>query len=216
MADPGHGRPGGPHMDLASTTGIVNALKTGNIVLDMAIAMCIPVFFKMIFDSLESLRKKYQQGDLRTPSDLLPSWLRWFGGGVMCERVIEHKTTQDLWGDVNNNETDTRNSVVIKAVTLYLQELETPFVNARVSLVSTTTKNERRYYYGDDDDEREQTPAGKLKKYRLTRKAPNFAWINIGTYPSDLPSHRSASNPPLPLSSQLFTNIFDEKDRRFG
>ena len=32
------GRGGG--MDMASATGIVNAMKTGNIVIDMAIAMC--------------------------------------------------------------------------------------------------------------------------------------------------------------------------------
>merc|ERR1712178_531881 len=34
-----------------------------------------------------------------------------------------------------------------------------------------------------DDDNNESSAAGKLKKYRLTRKAPNYKWMDIGVYP---------------------------------
>jgi hypothetical protein len=175
-----HGR-NGDGLDVTSQMGIINSLKTGNVVLDMVLAMCIPVFFKMLFEGISSTQKKLTSGDLSLePADWLP---RWLCGRTICERVIEHKTTQNMWGHTQAEEQDTRNSVIIKSVTLYLQELQTPFVKARVSLVSTSVAEQRRWYDSDSDDD-ERTPAGKLKKYRLTRRAPNNTWTSIGVYPS--------------------------------
>ena len=51
-------------------------------------------------------------------------------------------------------EQDTRNSVLIKSVTLYLQSLQTPFPNARVSLIRTATQERCAWWDNIDDTSR--------------------------------------------------------------
>lgn len=172
------GRGASPALDMATTGGLISAFKTNNVILDALIAMCIPFFLKLVFDSMSITQKKIASGELSfDPRFWLP-----FYGRTMCERSIEHKTTQNMWGDMSV-EQDTRNSVLIKSVTLYLQSLQTPFPNARVSLIRTATQERCAWWDNIDDDNNESSAAGKLKKYRLTRKAPNYKWMDIGVYP---------------------------------
>jgi hypothetical protein len=44
----------------------------------------------------------------------------------------------------------------------------------------------QRRYWWDGDEEGENTPAGKLKKYHLTRKAPTYKWCPLGPKYDDL------------------------------
>lgn len=152
--------------------GAISALRTGNVVFDMMIAMTIPVIFKMMFDLLANLSRMVAGGEL-TLSSVTSLWFPFH------ERAIEHKQMQNMFGESINSDRDTRNNVLIKAITLFLDNKKVPFKQARVNLVSMT-QSERPWWCGDDDDER--TPAGKLKKYRLSQKAPNYRWMPIGVY----------------------------------
>lgn len=164
------GLPGGGGEGMAETMGVISALRTGNMMVDMVIAMTIPVIFKFAFEWLGNIFRMWRTGELT---------LGMFRGS-MYERLIDHKTTQNQYGETNTTERDTRNNVLLKAIQLYLDTKQTPFKRARVSLISMT-QSERPPWWFDGDDE-EQTPAGKLKKYRLAQKAPNFVWQPIGTY----------------------------------
>eukprot|EP00927_Polykrikos_kofoidii_P058015 TRINITY_DN522_c0_g1_i3.p1 TRINITY_DN522_c0_g1~~TRINITY_DN522_c0_g1_i3.p1 ORF type:complete len:786 (+),score=150.20 TRINITY_DN522_c0_g1_i3:93-2360(+) len=154
---------------MVQSMGAISALRTGNVIFDMMIAMLIPLFFNFFIGFIQSCLAKIRTGDL--------SWNVMFGR--MYERTIDHKMTQNLYGDSSNADRDTRNNVLLKAVQLYLDHKKTSFRFCRVSLISMT-QSERPWYYGDDDGE--QTPAGKLKKYRLAQKAPSNTWQSLGKY----------------------------------
>mmetsp|Transcript_118049 Transcript_118049/g.329044 ORF Transcript_118049/g.329044 Transcript_118049/m.329044 type:complete len:797 (-) Transcript_118049:94-2484(-) len=156
--------------------GAINALRTGNVVVDMMIAMLIPVLFRIMFQWMGDLSNKYYSGELRL--DMLFFWK-----GQLIERTIEHKATQNLWGDTITDR-DTRNNVLMKAIQLYLDHKQMSWKKSRVSLTSMT-QNERPWWWGDDDDGDERSPAGKLKKYRLAQKAPNHTWERLGVFGSE-------------------------------
>uniref|UniRef100_A0A7S4R314 AAA+ ATPase domain-containing protein n=1 Tax=Alexandrium monilatum TaxID=311494 RepID=A0A7S4R314_9DINO len=181
----------------AEAVGAMSALRTGNMILDMIIAMCIPVIFKFMFDAIGNLANMYRSGDVQ---------LSYLWTGPMCERVISHKTVLDMWGDTNSTDRDTRNNVLIKAIQLYLDKKNTRMKRAKVMLTSMT-EIERPCWWRDDEDADEKTPAGKLKKYKLLQKAPNYVWQPIGTYgakPLEMPAGGSASKdtPPTILTGE--------------
>ena len=93
-------------------------------------------------------------------------------------REIEHKVIQNTWGDTTSTNQDQRNNVLIKSLQLFLDFKKIEYQQASVALVSMN-ETQRTWWGGDDDDGKENTPAGKLKKYRLTRKAPVFLWIPV-------------------------------------
>mmetsp|Transcript_21077 Transcript_21077/g.44965 ORF Transcript_21077/g.44965 Transcript_21077/m.44965 type:complete len:793 (-) Transcript_21077:91-2469(-) len=152
--------------------GAINAMRTGNIFFDMIIAMLIPVIFRVIFNSMGDLSGKFASGELRL--DMLFFWR-----GKMIERTIEHKATQNMYGDTITDR-DTRNNVLLKSIQLYLDHKQMRWKRSRVNLTSMT-QNERPWWWGDDDGD-ERSPAGKLKKYRLAQAAPNHSWECLGVF----------------------------------
>jgi len=156
----------------AEAVGAMGALRTGNMILDMILAMCIPVLFRVIFNGVTKLAEMWNQGEMNLSILYL---------GPMCERMIDHKTVLNMWGDTDSTDRDTRNNVLIKALQLFLDKKNTKMKRARVMLTSMT-ETERPCWWRDDDDSDEKTPAGKLKKYRLLQKAPNYVWQPIGVY----------------------------------
>mmetsp|Transcript_76804 Transcript_76804/g.138558 ORF Transcript_76804/g.138558 Transcript_76804/m.138558 type:complete len:792 (-) Transcript_76804:49-2424(-) len=156
--------------------GAINALRTGNMIVDMMIAMLIPVIFRVAFSWMGDLTGKFSSGELRL--DMLFFWR-----GSVIERTIEHKATQMCWGGTTSD-ADTRNNVLIKAITLYLDHKQMKWKSSRVSLTSMTQEKERPWYC-DDDDGGERSAAGKLKKYRLAQKAPNHTWERLGCFGAD-------------------------------
>eukprot|EP00746_Dinoflagellata_sp_MGD_P129062 gnl/MRDRNA2_/MRDRNA2_63316_c0_seq1.p1 gnl/MRDRNA2_/MRDRNA2_63316_c0~~gnl/MRDRNA2_/MRDRNA2_63316_c0_seq1.p1 ORF type:complete len:534 (-),score=110.29 gnl/MRDRNA2_/MRDRNA2_63316_c0_seq1:178-1779(-) len=154
--------------------GAISALKTGNVIIDMITAMYIPVVFKLIFENVEYwmdiLHKKFENGELNWSWPWSSSW---------CERIIDHKTVQNIWGDTSSTDQDTRNNVLLKAIQLYLDHRKLQMPKAKV-LLTSITEMERSPWSDDEDDEK--TPAEKLKKYRLLHKAPNKLWQPIGVF----------------------------------
>eukprot|EP00928_Gymnodinium_smaydae_P014896 TRINITY_DN1546_c0_g2_i1.p1 TRINITY_DN1546_c0_g2~~TRINITY_DN1546_c0_g2_i1.p1 ORF type:complete len:799 (-),score=155.27 TRINITY_DN1546_c0_g2_i1:217-2517(-) len=152
--------------------GAINAMRTGNVILDMMLAMLIPVLFRFMFNGMGEISQKFASGELRF--DMLLFWK-----GRIIERTIEHRATQNLYGETMSDR-DTRNNVLIKAIQLYLDHKQMRWKRSRVSLTSMS-QNERPWWWGDDDGD-ERSPAGKLKKYRLSQKAPNHTWEPLGVF----------------------------------
>jgi hypothetical protein len=86
---------------MVQSMGAISALRTGNVIFDMMIAMLIPLFFNFFIGFIQSCLAKIRTGDL--------SWNVMFGR--MYERTIDHKMTQNLYGDSSNADRDTRNNV---------------------------------------------------------------------------------------------------------
>ena len=165
--------------------GIVNALKTGDMWLDMIIAMMIPVAIQFVLRCLGKLDEH-----------LLARWslfARWYANRQNKHtRFIIHRSQRTTWGSTQNLDEDTRNTVLMKAIQLYLHHkcnlsLNTAFINL------TSTEDKKDSYnsynrYDDDDSESEggegnsKSLAGTLSKYKIIKKPPHNAWHVIGKF----------------------------------
>ena len=131
----------------------INSLRTGNVVLDMMIAMIIPVMFRIIFTDGKSMLERIRD------------WL--FGKGPSasndCIRTISF---QSVGGSLMGRET--KNNVLQKALTLYLTESDTvPFERrAQVSLTALHDVNVSVTRSPNDMYD-------PLARYRLTWNAPD-------------------------------------------
>jgi len=164
-APPPPGIPGGGTLDLEGAKfGAINALRTGNPVHDMLIAMIIPLIFKILFDLGSTLR--LPKGE--------ESWWPW--SKKLFTRQIEYERVQNNWG-YNITDNDQRNNILMKALHLYLNELKLTFAAANVNLIAMHQSN--RFYYDSDSDDEGNTPLGQLKRYKLTRTAPVNVWSEI-------------------------------------
>ena len=148
--------------DLASTVGVMHALRTGNPIVDMFIAMAVPMFFKLMMDSLQGTNWR------EALRNIIFFWSPYY------TRELEHKVTQNNWGHAFSPDKDQRNNVLIKAIQLYLDDKKLDYRNANVMLMST--KQESTSIWADSDDEGENTPAGKLKRFKVARKPPKNRW----------------------------------------
>lgn len=162
----------GPGDDVASTVGVMGALRTGNPIIDVLLAFMIPVVFKMIMDRAASTSLTSAMDSLQS---ILLFWSPYY------TREIEHKMVLTSWGGSFVADRDLRNNVLIKAIQLYLDDRQVEYRNASIVLVSAKQASDR---WWDDDDEGENTPAGKLKRFRVARKPPRHRWQAV-TRPAD-------------------------------
>mmetsp|Transcript_83899 Transcript_83899/g.130999 ORF Transcript_83899/g.130999 Transcript_83899/m.130999 type:complete len:714 (-) Transcript_83899:87-2228(-) len=152
--------------------GAINALRTGNPVKDMVTAMAVPLAFKAVFDSASLLKPAV---DYFTNMFAKPAEMQY-------ERTITVKQKTNQWG-YSYGENDSRNTVLVRAITLYLAGKEIKYNKAEVNL---TSMKENSYYYSDsdnsddDEDKDARSEAGQLKRnYRLTRIAPDDLWTQV-------------------------------------
>eukprot|EP00615_Pteridomonas_danica_P006134 CAMPEP_0114336614 /NCGR_PEP_ID=MMETSP0101-20121206/5830_1 /TAXON_ID=38822 ORGANISM="Pteridomonas danica, Strain PT" /NCGR_SAMPLE_ID=MMETSP0101 /ASSEMBLY_ACC=CAM_ASM_000211 /LENGTH=713 /DNA_ID=CAMNT_0001468607 /DNA_START=133 /DNA_END=2274 /DNA_ORIENTATION=- len=131
--------------------------------------MSIPVVFKFMFEGIASLKPMWEQGEI--------NWTPW--RPIVDYREIEYKVTQNSWGETTQANEDQRNNVLIKAIQMYIEEKKIQYPKAQVSLVSLN-QVQKTWWGGEIDDGKENTPAGKLKKYRLNRRTPQSVWTDIG------------------------------------
>ena len=150
----------------ASQVGIMGALRTGNPIVDMVFAMLVPVVIKKMFDVAA-------QQDMGEAFNFFFFWSRYY------TRDIEHKTVQVSWGGTFSTDKDLRNNVLIKAITLFLdQERKLEYRNSSVLLQSTKT-NDSPWPWDRGEDEAENTPAGKLKSFKVAKKPPKNKWCPV-------------------------------------
>jgi len=151
----------------ASQVGMMGALRTGNPIVDMMLAMLVPIVIRTMFQHANS--ETLKDGAL----SVLFFWSPYY------TRDIEHKTVQVSWGGTFNTDKDLRNNVLIKAIQLYLdQERKLEYRYASVLLQSTKT-NDSPWPWDRGEDEEENTPAGKLKSFKVSKKPPKHRWSPV-------------------------------------
>mmetsp|Transcript_12067 Transcript_12067/g.19403 ORF Transcript_12067/g.19403 Transcript_12067/m.19403 type:complete len:774 (-) Transcript_12067:940-3261(-) len=166
--------------------GILTALKTGDMYLDMLIAMIAPLVLKFLLDRLEGVETALRE---------------WWSVllGYMCqsadehERLISHSITRDPWGYRTDFDVDTQNSVLVKAINLYLHDVvKLKLKSGHLDLTEVKDNSGTRYNQDYENGEEEhfgsrKTMVGMLSRYKIINRLPNNKWHDIGEY-GDPPS----------------------------
>jgi len=191
------------------TVGIINALKTGNVALDMTIAMLIPIFIGSIFTSAAYFQKKILEINWR----LLFSKKK-----KLYERYITHSTMTSVYSTTDLGAGDSQNEVLIKAIQLYLDHTGLLKLKRAELELRQMDKDDSKdsYYYYYHDDENTSTFADTLAKYKIVKKPMNNIWLDVGKYPSKL----EKSNDTKEIVKDYLVNLIvteeqenvDEKD----
>lgn len=173
-------------MDSIHSMGIVNALRTGDVFMDMIIAMCIPIILRTIFsmvtgENLTHFRDKFIERLFKKEKE----------SDNYHQRTITHTVEKDRWESFNNIDEDSHNEVLIKAITMYLHHLQCVFLkDANVRLTSLNESDNNTHYYSDDDDE-DNTYATTLGTYSIVKNPPLGEWHTIGKrYPGKDPNQK--------------------------
>ena len=146
---------------------MMGALRTGNPIIDMMLAMLVPIVIKIILDPTS---KEWF-------IEFFTSVVFWWS--PYHYREIEHKMLETSWGGTFSTDKDLRNNILIKAIQLFLdQEMKLEYTKASVVLQSTKTSDSPWPWHRDEDDE-ENTPAGKLKRFKVSKKPPKNTWSPV-------------------------------------
>lgn len=156
--------------------GIVNAMKTGNILLDMIIAMCIPIAIGAMISAISISQEKIRQID----------WMRLMRRkNTIHERLIKHSTITDSYRGTTSLGGDSKNELLIKAIQLYLDEKG--LLNLEVADIELKSFGENKqnnyydYYFGGGSS---TTLAESLSKYNVVKKPVKQKWVSLGMFES--------------------------------
>lgn len=160
------------------TVGIVNAMKTGNVLIDMTIAMLIPVFIGFMFTSITKIQNKLSEIE----------WTNFFRKKTkLYERFIQHSTMTNAYSTTDLGSGDSQNEVLIKAIQLYLDFhglLKLKKAELELRQIDHDDSSNNYYYYYDDDQDNSTTLADTLAKYKIVKKPLKNVWLKVGKYPS--------------------------------
>lgn len=164
---------------LATQFGMINNLRTGNVVVDTMVCFLIPVIIGWITRNGQTL------------SNSILSWLNKVEdiNKDAYIRTIEHVEMRTSWGSRISGE-DEKNNILQKAITLYLADQDVDYRKCDLNL---TAIKGRKYRYNSkktsesdnesDDDEPEEDTYGntatQLKAYRIHRMPPPGQWVEV-------------------------------------
>jgi len=166
-------------MDGIQSMGIVNALKTGNMHLDMIVAMCIPVILRLLFSALSGF----------SVEKVVENFKEWFfpeeeDNTKWHSRTIVHVEEKDRHGsNFNSLDGDVKNEILIKAITMYLEHLKcTKLQHANLKLTALSGDAVDDYDYWDSDDEDDETNnfSNQLSSYKIINNPPANEWHGTG------------------------------------
>ncbi len=113
MADNGSNGIAGGLQGLGSQIGIINTLRTGNVIFDLIICMLIPLAFSLCGDIWNRLFPYIQS-----------QFLKFFYRNNDIIKTLDYEFRTNLWGSTLNNGKEERNNILQKAITLYIGELK--------------------------------------------------------------------------------------------
>jgi len=163
------------------TMGIMNALKTGDVRIDMIIAMLIPIVLQYLFGMISNVNSSL--------FDLM-AWRSWWRKRrSQYKRKLVYKFKRCTWGGNSSlDDSDVQNATLIKAIMLYLHNKDIlKHKSALFELSSLQNDNRYSSYDSDSDDEdgeSKKTPAGMLSRYNIVKKPTQNAWHDIGNHGS--------------------------------
>lgn len=162
------------------TMGILNALKTGDARLDMILAMCLPFVIRFLFDAAGRLEELCRY-------DYWKKW--WSKRDTMHHRSISYRSTRNSWGGSSSLDPDSQNTILLKAIELYLHsKVDLNLTMADLNLTSTEDKHSslggyNSYDYDSDDEDNDgRTVVGILSKYKIIKNPPTDDWHKLGFY----------------------------------
>ena len=152
--------------------------KLGNMVVDMVIAMLIPVILGSLFSGISYLSKMISEID----------WKSFFTKNKkLYERYITHKTMTTAYSTTDLGSGDSQNEVLIKAIQLYLDHhnlLKLRCADLELRQLDKDDSKNRGYYYYYDEEQNSTTLADTLAKYKIVKNPLKRVWLNVGKYPS--------------------------------
>lgn len=152
--------------------GIVNSMKTGDLWLDMIIAMLIPVVIRFAFGLFTKI-------DSFLNWDAVQKWWRQRNDQHQHQRMIVYRSQRNYCGSTSLDP-DTQNAVLLKAIQLYLHQkcnLNLPIANLDLASMGAG-------YVDEDEDENEsnKTMGGFLSKCKVIKKPPHDQWHQLGLF----------------------------------
>ncbi|CAB9527031.1 Mitochondrial chaperone BCS1 [Seminavis robusta] len=201
-------------VDGIQSMGVVNALKTGNIHIDMLIAMLIPVVLRVMFSvvsgfSLEKIMEK------------IKGWFDWEEDDTeWYTRKIVHAEEKDRNNDTFNSlDDDVKNEILIKAITMYLQHLKCiKLQHAQLKLTALQhDTGSGDNYWSDSDDEEDEAGrfSNQLSSYKIVQNPPDDEWHPTGRkYPSTRPEKpdRKSSKDVVTTTGNTTDDKYEEEE----
>ena len=164
--------------------GMMNALKTGDVHIDMIIAMCVPFLLRILFKWVGKFEELFD----------LENWAFLFKTKTKepYQRFVSYSTTTNAWGQTYSMDADTQNAVLLKAIKLYLNQvvnLKLDVAHIDLTGLGSNTTDDYSGYDSDsaDDDEgygSRKTLVGTLSQYKIIDRLPTKRWHDIGEFGS--------------------------------
>jgi len=183
---------------------VTGALKTGDVQTDLIIAMAIPFLLRWLLHMIN-------RADAKAFFAVFAKW--WETKSTEHHRYITYKCTRSSWGSVYSMDNDSQNSVLLKAIRLYIdQVLKLKLNTADLVLTGTETAgsgyssyNSGGGYDSDDDSDSggggsRRTMVGMLSRYKIMQSLPDNEWHNLGCFNAD--GTRDESYDPPAKSAQ--------------
>ena len=149
-----------------SQFGIINALRTGNVMLDMIICMMIPVAFKL----LETIFTRFSPA-LQELMDMFKRSDR------VCLKTLDYEFRTNSWGSTIKNGNEERNNILQKAIMMKVGEMKNIEMNtSKLSFMAVKEKGTRN----QDSWEMEYgSTVEQLEQYQVSTLPQYGAWIKL-------------------------------------
>lgn len=159
------------NMDGIHSMGIVNAMRTGDMFLDMIIAMCIPVVIRTLFSFFSAAKAK----------ELSNKFWAWYNleeefESDYHERIISHTVEKDKYDDFEPVDSDNHNEELIKAITMYLHHLQSVDLKEANITLTGGGRSKQSYYDVGEFEEGDYSYARTLSRYAIVRKPFKGQW----------------------------------------
>jgi len=166
----------GSGLESIQTMGLVNSLKTGNVIIDIIFAMLLPLLIGVALNSATKVQTLMQEID----------WLSFFQKKkVLHERRIHHSTVTSAYRTTDLGDGDSQNELLIKAIQLYLDYkgiLKLKSAELELQQIGEDDTKKNNYYYYNDDEQNSTTLADTLSKYKVVKKPLKNIWLNLGKH----------------------------------
>ena len=149
---------------MSSQFGITQALRTGNVYVDMMVCMMIPLFFSGIASLFATL----------TP--MIQKWIDSFKiDESYCTKSLDYEFRTTSWGSVyNQGGKEERNNILQKAITIYIGSLKLDLVTSKLSFMAVKEKSSYEDYEHKYGSNLEQ-----LLQYSICTLPPSEMWIKL-------------------------------------
>ena len=178
----------------AATVGLLNAFRTGNVVLDTMISSVLCMCLPLLMGNVKYIGAKAMAG-----AAFVYGWLTSSNNADDYVRVIEYVEKTSSWGSVYNT-VDEKNNILQKAITMELSRSTIAYQTCDLKL--TAIKEASSYDSADVSDSESQgsedgnntggggqsasdiygNTSDQLRAYTITKMPPMDAWVSIGNH----------------------------------